>query len=313
MRGGPFGTIMVIIETDQRQKTPELGACRLRRAICCMNIRKLTAADIPFGLRLTAQNHWNQLESDWRRQLDLEPEGCFLAEHSGLPIGTACCCVFDDVAWINLVLVDKAQRGQGVGSALLRHVVKYLEARGVASIRLDATPLGQPIYEKFGFLGDFTLTRFEGTLPAAFQEAPGVEAMTRADLAAVCRLDEAVTKTRREKLLRLLVQAYPEAARKFAPDGELEGYSLARPGSHAWQLGPIQGSPQAGRLLLLDVARCFAGQQVHLDVPADHAHVVALAQALGLTPQRPFLRMSRGRRGQENLALFLSSFGPEKG
>jgi len=137
--------------------------------------------------------------------------------------------------------------------------------------------------------------------------------MTRADLAAVCRLDETVTKTRREKLLRLLVEACPESARKFAPDGELEGYSLARPGLHAGQLGPIQGSPQAGRLLLLDVARCFAGQQVHLDVPADHAHVVALAQALGLTPQRPFLRMSRGRRGQENLALFLSSFGPEKG
>jgi GNAT superfamily N-acetyltransferase len=279
-----------------------------------MNIHKLSAADIPFGLRLTAQNHWNQLECDWRRQLDLEPEGCFLAERAGLPIGTACCCVFDDIAWINLVLVDKAQRGRGVGTALLRHVVQYVEARGVvASIRLDATPLGQPIYEKFGFLGDFTLTRFEGTLPAAFQEAPGVEAMTRADLAAVCRLDEAVTKTRREKLLRLLIEAYPEAARKFAPDGEMEGYSLARPGAHAWQLGPIQGSPQAGRVLVLDAARRFAGQPVYLDVPADHAEAVALAQALGLTPQRPFLRMSRGRRGRENLALLWSTFGPEKG
>jgi GNAT superfamily N-acetyltransferase len=278
-----------------------------------MNIRKLTAADIPFGLRLTAQNHWNQLEGDWRRQLDLEPDGCFLAERAGLPIGTACCCVFDEVAWINLVLVDKAQRCQGIGSALLRHVVQYLDARGVASIRLDATPLGQPIYEKFGFLGEFTLTRFEGTLPAAFQEAPGAEPMTRADLAAVCRLDQAVTQTRRQKLLRHLVEAYPEVSRKFAPDGELEGYSLARPGSRAWQIGPVQGSPQAGRVLLVDAARRFAGQRVHLDVPADHAEAVALAQALGLTPQRPFLRMSRGRRGQENLPLFWSSFGPEKG
>jgi GNAT superfamily N-acetyltransferase len=278
-----------------------------------MNIRKLKAADIPFGLRLTAQNHWNQLEGDWRRQLDLEADGCFLAERAGLPIGTACCCVFDDVAWISLVLVDKAQRGQGVGSALLRHVVQYLEARGVASIRLDATPLGQPIYEKFGFLGDFTLTRFEGTLPAALQEAPGAEPMTRADLAAVCRLDEGVTRTRREKLLRHLVDAYPGVSRKFAPDGELEGFSLARPGAHAWQIGPIQGSPQAGRVLVLDAARRFAGQPVYLDVPADHAEAVAMVRALDLAPQRPFLRMSRGRRGQENLALFLSGFGPEKG
>jgi GNAT superfamily N-acetyltransferase len=279
-----------------------------------MNIRKLKAADIPFGLRLTAQNHWNQLEGDWRRQLDLEADGCFLAERAGLPIGTACCCVFDDVAWINLVLVDKAQRGQGVGSALLRHVVQYVEARGgVASIRLDATPLGQPIYEKFGFLGDFTLTRFEGKFPAASQEALGVERMMRADLTAVCRLDEAVTQTRRERLLRHLIEAYPEVRRKFAQEGELDGYCLARPGAHAWQIGPIHGSPQAGRALLLDAARRFAGQQVNLDVPADHAEAVVLAQALGLTPQRPFLRMSRGRRGQENLALVWSTFGPEKG
>src|SRR5947208_15748616 len=111
-----------------------------------MNIRTMTDADIPFGLSLSAQNQWNQLDADWRRQLDLEPTGCFLAVRDGTPIGTACCCVFGDIAWINLVLVDRAQRGQGVGAALMRHVVQHLDERGIASIRLDATQLGQPIY-----------------------------------------------------------------------------------------------------------------------------------------------------------------------
>jgi len=278
-----------------------------------MNLRKLTPADIPFGMRLKAQNNWNQLDGDWQRQLDLEPDGCFVAERAGLPVGTACCCVFDDIAWINLVLVDKDQRGNGVGSALLRHVVQYLEERGVASIRLDATPLGQPIYEKLGFIGEFALTRFEGMLPSAFEEAPGVEPVRLTDLTDVCRLDQAITQTRRDKLLRHLVDAHPEAPRKFAPGGELEGFSLARPGSNAWQIGPILGSPRAGRALLLDAARRFAGRRVYLDIPADHAAAVTVVRALGLTAQRAFRRMSRGRLGQENLALFWGSFGPEKG
>ena len=88
---------------------------------------------------------------------------------------------------------------------------------------------------------------------------------------------------------------------------------MARPGAHAWPLGPLQGSPAAGRALLIDAVRRFANQRVYVDVPADHAVATALVQALGLTPQRSFLRMTRGRSVREDLTRFWSSFGPEKG
>lgn len=278
-----------------------------------MQIRTMTAADIPFAQRLKAQNNWNQLDADWRRQLDLEPTACFVAERAGQPVGTTCGCVFGAIAWINFVLVDLDQRGQGIGTALLRHVLRHLDKRGVLTIRLDATPLGQPVYEKLGFVGEFGLSRYEGVMPTTVEALPGVEPMTRADLPAVCRWDEMVTRTRREKLLRHLFDAFPQRARKFAPAGELQGYCLARPGSNAWQVGPIQGTAVAGRALLLDAARQFAGQRVYLDVPTDHAAAVAGVQAFGWTVQRTFLRMSRGQRVAENLERFWSSFGPEKG
>src|SRR6202034_3510140 len=102
-----------------------------------------------------------------------EPDGCFLAIDDGQPVGTACGCVFGEVAWINMVLVDEAQRGNGFGTALMRYVVEHLDERGVASIRLDATPLGRPVYEKLGFVGAFQLTRFAGVFPTRFQEVPG--------------------------------------------------------------------------------------------------------------------------------------------
>jgi GNAT superfamily N-acetyltransferase len=278
-----------------------------------MRIRLLTAADMPFALELCGQNRWNQLAADWQRQLDLEPAGCFLAEADGQSAGVACYCTFGAVAWINLVLVDRARRGQGIGAALLRHVVQALDERGIASIRLDATPLGQPVYARLGFTGEFTLVRFTGVLPAAGRVVADIEPLSLADLPYVFRLDEAVTGTRRENLLRHLFEADPARMRKFAPSARLEGFCLARPGANAWQIGPVQGSPQAGRRLLLDAAHQFAGQRVYLDVPIDNAAAVAVAQSLGLTEERRFLRMGRGRRCVEKLEVFWAAFGPEKG
>jgi GNAT superfamily N-acetyltransferase len=280
-----------------------------------MNIRKMTAADIPFGMRLKAQNNWNQIEADWHRQLAIEPDGCFIADHAG----TACCCAFDDVAWINMVLVDRGQRGRGVGTALMRHVLQYLDNRNVPCIRLDATALGQPVYAKLGFVDDFALDRYEGILPSPSGRGAGGEGsrdilpITPTDLPELAAFDRAVTKASRAKLLQHIFDNVPECSYKYVSHGQLEGYCMARPGSNAWQLGPIQGSPKAGRALLLNAASRFAGQRVYLDVPTVNTEAITLAQSLDLTVQRSFLRMTRGCRMEERLDLFWTSFGPEKG
>src|SRR5262245_16769871 len=104
----------------------------------------MTAADVPLGMRLKEQAGWNQVEKDWLRFLDLEPGGCFVAELDGTAVGTVATCVFGPVAWVAMVLVNAAYRGRGAGKALMGHALKYLDGRGVASVRLDATSLGQP-------------------------------------------------------------------------------------------------------------------------------------------------------------------------
>ena len=105
------------------------------------------------------------------------------------------------MAWVNKVLVDQDRRGRGFGTALMRHVVQHLDELGVKSIRLDATPLGRPVYEKLGFTPEFTLARYTGVLPGLSQAVPGVEPLLEDDLPAVLAMDAAVTQTRREKLL----------------------------------------------------------------------------------------------------------------
>jgi len=77
-----------------------------------IHVREFTTNDLAFGMRLKTAAGWNQMEADWKRAFELEPHGCFVAEYEGRPAGTTTTCVFGDVAWIAMVLVDEALRGQ---------------------------------------------------------------------------------------------------------------------------------------------------------------------------------------------------------
>ncbi len=126
-----------------------------------IKIRRMTIDDLPLGLGLSRQAGWNQTELDWQRFISMEPEGCFVAELDGSSVGTTTTCVFGhQVAWIAMVLVDKNVRGRGIGTTLLKHVLDYLSARKIETVRLDATPAGRPIYEKLGFVPEYELARW---------------------------------------------------------------------------------------------------------------------------------------------------------
>src|ERR1043166_5775791 len=122
-----------------------------------LTIRPMTDADLPLGMRLSEQAHWNQTDADWRRLLDMQPDGAFVAEWNGKPAGTALTTRFGPVAWISMVLVDEAQRNQGIGTALVKHALEMLDRDRIPAVRLDATTLGQHLYEKLGFVEQFRL------------------------------------------------------------------------------------------------------------------------------------------------------------
>ena len=50
------------------------------------------------------------------------------------------------------VYVRPEHRGLGIASALTRTLTEYLFSLGCSQVRLHASPAGQPVYEKIGFL-----------------------------------------------------------------------------------------------------------------------------------------------------------------
>jgi GNAT superfamily N-acetyltransferase len=276
-----------------------------------IRLRAMTGDDVPAGLALSRQAGWNQTEADWRRALALQPDGCFVADGGGV-VGTCCTCAFGPVAWVALMLVDASRRRQGVGRALMEHSLAFLDSRKVASVRLDATPLGQPLYEGLGFAPQFRLDRYAGVLPADdTPTSPEVVCVPGERWGELAALDESVTRTDRGKLLIRLFGEHPGFVRGIEGPGGWRGLMAARPGFHAVQLGPCVG--EAGAALLQDAFRRHAGRRVFLDAPVGHAEARRLAFGRGLTVQRHLLRMCRGEAVVERQDLLWAGSGPEKG
>ena len=277
-----------------------------------IEIRPMAAADVPLGLRLCRQAGWNQIESDWRRFLSMQPQGCFVAEMDSVPVATTVTCLFGPVAWIAMVLVEVTARRQGVATSLLKHALEFLDSQGVESVRLDATAAGQPVYEKLGFGPEYRLTRCEGTAPPASTPSLTIAATTSL-LSQIVGFDRRVTGTHREKMLVQLFEESPGDMRVLCREGQLEGFVTVRRGANATQIGPCIATRDAGPLLLSDAFARWSGRRVFIDIPRDNPGAMRLVETIGLTTQRHFMRMCRGRRITDDPQAIWASSGPEKG
>jgi len=278
-----------------------------------IHLRQLTSADIDLGMRLKDQAGWNQTPADWQRFVAMQPEGCFVAEWNRAPVATTVVCQFDSVAWIAMVLVDDGFRGRGIAKALLQRALQFVEERGIATARLDATSLGQPLYEKLGFVPQYSFDRYAGRVSNSESMQSGFRLARSEDHPQLIALDRAATSCDRGKFLLRLFQEQAERTYVLEREQRIVGFSTVRAGSGAWQLGPCIAEPSVGMELLRHAGEKLTGKQVLLDVPVDNAQAVEVARSLGLQPQRRFLRMCRGTAINDDLQRLWASSGPELG
>jgi hypothetical protein len=190
--------------------------------------------------------------------------------------------------------------------------LEALDAGGATTIRLDATPLGRPLYEQLGFVPEYSLCRYSG-IPRRGEKDSKVAAYGPDQEAGILSLDQAATATDRGLLLRRLLAEQPDSVRVATQAGRMAGYLASRQGKRAVQIGPCIAESVAGRALLADAWRRFSDQRVYVDVPDGNALAVSEVAQAGLTVERPFVRMCRGTRLADDVSRLWACFGPEKG
>lgn len=260
-----------------------------------IEIRCLTEHDLPAVMRLKEAAGWNQTVADWQRLLKLEPRGCFAAWlHEELVATTTTTSYGVDLAWIGMVLVDPAHRRGGIATQLMRAALDYLRQAGVGTIKLDATPAGQPVYDALGFVPEGLVERWSGvpqTISANVCQPLAAELLPQ-----VWTLDhKAFGADRRELIAALLADARVAPLALCANDGQLRGYALARAGTRAAYLGPLVATERAGALMLLDeMLAQLRGQEIFCDLPTAGWLNGADLLARGFGKQRDLVRMRLG-------------------
>lgn len=279
-----------------------------------MEIRLLHERDIPGAMRLKELARWNQTESDWRRLLRLEPRGCFCASVDGQLVGTTTTTTYEDkLAWVGMVLVDPEYRRRGVATRLMQTALDYLEKR-VGTVKLDATPDGQPVYEKLGFKVESLVERWMGTARDD-KRAAGCETFEPAARDELLALDREAFGADRSKLIEALLEdACVAPAVTTAANGRLSGYALARRGSAATYIGPLVAIDAEQATALLDgLLGQLAGERIYVDLNTNFEKGAEVVAARGFVKQRDLLRMSYGSRSNSSAASIFAIAGPEFG
>jgi GNAT superfamily N-acetyltransferase len=273
----------------------------------------MAAADIPAGMQLKDIAGWNQTSEDWARFLQCNPEGCFVAECEGRIAGTVATIIYEGrLAWIGMVLVDPAFRGRGIGAALLGKAVESLEVQGIPCIKLDATPLGKPLYERLGFKVELEIERW------ALGRITGQRLTTLPDctgFGAVLEADRDIFGADRSAVLSSIAFESPDLVSVAEARGSLQGYALGRKGSLADHLGPWAArNGRAARQVLEDFLERSRRDVIFVDVVTANSWARALVNAKGFVFSRGLTRMYRGENRHPGLPqLVCGILGPEFG
>lgn len=244
---------------------------------------------------LVAASGWNQTARDWQLFQRLgtvfgvrDAAGTLLASGAVLPM--------QGVAWISMILVLPAARGQGLGRAVFAHCLARVKALGLVAM-LDATPQGEPLYASFGFTPSWRLTRWQREALAEASTPPASPPADKPAIDGLAALDaQALGFARPAVLADLLERDGSRCVRNGL------GFGLVRAGRSAHQIGPLLSADErTAATLLRQAAQGIAGRAC-IDVP-DTSGVSGdrplLAQALrdaGFTPQRGFARMALATR-----------------
>ena len=258
-----------------------------------IDIRLLSDADVEGAIALSSGNGWNQRPSDWHMLLQIAPSGSFAAVSGDRIVGTAIGIDYGSYGWIAMMLVDPGVRRQGVGARLLEAAMGAVPPE--LPLRLDATPLGRPLYERYGFVLETPLTRHvrpEGPVPDG-PEPGGIRPLTEGDLEIVMESDDRISGAHRHAVIGWMAGEGPHYAWIDTRPGRPR-YCLGRSGRLFDHIGPVVADTTEAAVALVGAAMAgSSGRSLVVDAYDAHAAFAGWLRAAGFEGQRPLYRMRR--------------------
>jgi GNAT superfamily N-acetyltransferase len=273
----------------------------------------MSEKDVEDAMRLKEAAHWNQVPDDWMGFMSLESEGCFVGELDREVVTTATNFSFENrFGWIGMILVDPAHRRKGIATRMMECSIAYLESLPCPCQRLDATDAGAKVYEKIGFLTEYQVERWtHGGISSEARGLPPITLLTAENLDQVADWDANVFGASRKRLLKWYVKNSAPSLLSGDP-GDPNGFLVGRPGSKAFQLGPLSAiNVDAAHELIESFISQLPTQPMIADITVANSDSKSLLESFGFRSSRILQRMYRGPNkypGDPSRAFLLAGF-----
>jgi ribosomal protein S18 acetylase RimI-like enzyme len=238
-----------------------------------------------------------QRTGNWANELyfykSIQPDGYFGAYQDDTLAGMVGTTIYSTLGYVGMMGVHQDFQRRGIGLALMQHLLNWLDEKNIPQVQLDASEVGQPMYEKLGFVAQervFVLQRQAGSpLPELPKQ---VERIQPSDLAALAEMDAKIFGADRRRVFSALLETYPgRAFKSHDAQGRITGYLFTQ----ERRIGPwVMLEPGNDETLLQAALSLSFSGSISAIVPETSPMALKLLQRYGFEKMRVNRHMVRG-------------------
>ena len=258
-----------------------------------LQIRNVKLAEMQILIDWAAAEGWNPGLSDADCFFAADPQGFFVAELAGEPVGCISAVAYGTgFGFIGFYIVRPEYRGLGYGMRLWQAAMDYL---GPRNIGLDGVVAQQANYQKSGFQLAYRNIRYvaqNGSKPLA---TVGVVPLAEVPFEQLAAYDRAMFCFERAAFLQQWISRPRTCARGILRQDRLAGYGVLRACREGCKIGPLfADGPTEAAELFAALTMEQRERPVFLDVPAANLDALALVEKQGMVPVFETARMYTG-------------------
>lgn len=271
-------------------------------------IRKLDDRDIEKTQDLSSKIGWGDTAEDWKNFIAASKGNAFAivdnSSGSEKIIATALGIMFPDKIRIASVLADPAIQRQGLGTRIFKHLLHTLPQ---TNLELDASAIGKPLYEKYGFVTDYEITAFVKQLEKMESKDFPEYTCTNEDLKGVIKLDAKAFGSSREELIRKSFESANTKILVEKEDKNVIGFLVYTKECNGVRIGPwIHANPEGAERLLHAALSKISNQFPSSQVTLHSANEVGLNILLkkGFKPSFTSYHMHKGTLSLSDRSIY---------
>jgi len=249
--------------------------------------------ELDTAIEWAAREGWNPGVNDGDSFYYTDPEGFFIGELDGKPIGCISAVSYGNkFGFIGFYIVKSEFRGMGYGIKLWRAAMKHLDG---SNIGLDGVVAQQANYKKSGFSLAYKNIRYEGICSPSPEKSSNLVGIDKISLDELLEYDDKFFPVPRHDFMKKWLDP---AARKFVAfvrDGVIMGCGVIRACRKGFKIGPLfADSENIAEEIFNELIKTAGSSPVVLDVPESNAAALKLVKMHNMIKSFETARMYTG-------------------